>query len=70
METLLIAFGRLAGLAGAVICVVAGGMRLMGWYWLGGFQVATLLQAGTAGMVFGCLCLLMALLARIGEREP
>ena len=30
METLLIALGRLAGLAGAVLCMVAGVARLTG----------------------------------------
>ena len=70
METLLIALGRLAGLAGAVLCMVAGVARLTGAYWLGGFQLTTLLQVGVAAMVLGCLCLLMALLERVGEREP
>lgn len=69
METLLIAIGRLAGLAGAVVCAVAVVARLTGAYWLGGFQLTTLLQAGVAAMVLGCLCLLMALLERMGERE-
>jgi hypothetical protein len=69
METLLIAIGRLAGLAGAVACAVAGVARLTGAYWLGGFQLATLLQAGVAAMVLGCLCFLMVLLERMGERE-
>ena len=69
METLLIAIGRLAGLAGAVVCAVAGVARLTGAYWLGGFQLATLLQAGVAAMVLGCLCFLMVLLERMGERE-
>jgi hypothetical protein len=69
METLLIAIGRLAGLAGAVMCVVAGVARLTGAYWLGGFQLATLLQAGVAAMVLGCLCFLQALLERTGRRE-
>jgi hypothetical protein len=68
METLLISTGRLAGLVGVVLCVIAGGVRLSGAYWLGGFQVITLLQAGIASMVLGCLCLLMVLLERIGGR--
>lgn len=71
METLLISTGRLAGLVGVVLCVIAGiagAVRLSGAYWLGGFQVITLLQAGIASMVLGCLCLLMVLLERIGGR--
>ena len=66
METLLIWTGRLAGLAGVVLCVIAGATRLSGAYWLGQFQATTLLQVGVAGMVLGCLCLLMALLERLG----
>jgi hypothetical protein len=69
METLLIAIGRLAGLAGVAVCAVAGIARLAGAYWLGGFQLGTLLQAGSAAMVLGCLCFLMVLLERVGERE-
>jgi hypothetical protein len=66
METLLIWTGRLAGLAGVVVCVIAGATRLSGAHWLGQFQATTLLQVGVAGMVLGCLCLLMVLLERLG----
>ena len=66
METLLIWTGRLAGLAGVVLCVIAGATRLAGAYWLGQFQATTLLQVGVAGMVLGCLCFLMVLLERLG----
>jgi hypothetical protein len=69
MQTLLIWTGRLAGLAGVVLCVIAGAARLSGTYWLGGFQTTTLLQVGVAGMVLGCLCLLMALLERLGGSQ-
>lgn len=70
MDRMLMAIGRLAGLAGAVLCAIAGIARLTGAYWLGGFQLTTLLQAGVAGMVLGCMCFLMVLVERIGEREP
>jgi len=70
MEVLLVALGRLAGIAGAVVCAIAGVARLTGAYWLGGFQVTTLLQVGVALMVLGCLCFLAVLLERVGEREP
>jgi hypothetical protein len=70
MEFVLIALGRLAGLAGVVVCGVAGFARLGGAYWLGGFQLTTLLQVGVALMVLGCLCFLAVLLERVGEREP
>jgi hypothetical protein len=58
MNALLLWFGRAAGLAGFVLCLLALGMRVTGKYWLAGFQVGTLLQAGTAAMVFGALCFL------------
>jgi hypothetical protein len=67
MENLLIWTGRMAGLAGVVLCLIAGAARLSGTYWLGGFQATTLLQVGVAGMVLGCLCLLMVLLERLGS---
>jgi hypothetical protein len=38
--------------------------RLAGAYWLGSFQLGTLLQAGTAGMVVACLCFLVVLTER------
>ncbi len=68
METLLIWTARITGLAGVVFYVIAGAVRLSGAYWLGGFQVITLLQAGVASMVLGCFCLLMVLLERNGGR--
>lgn len=70
MEVLLVTLGRLAGIAGAVVCAVAGVARLTGAYRLGGFQVTTLLEVGVALMVLGCLCFLAVLLERVGEREP
>jgi hypothetical protein len=58
MNKLLLTVGRLAGFAGMSLCVVAIGVRLSGQYFLAGFQLATLLQAGVAAMVAGCFCLL------------
>lgn len=58
MNKLLLTAGRLAGFAGMLLCLVAIGARLSDHYFLGGFQLATLLQAGVAGMVAGCFCLL------------
>jgi hypothetical protein len=69
MEALLVWTGRLTGLAGLALCLLAGVSRVSGAYWLGPFQAATLLQVGVAGMVLGCLCLLMALLERLGGKQ-
>lgn len=70
MENLLLSFGRIAGLAGAAVFALAIVARLFGVFWLGGFQVGTLLQAAIAAMVFGCFSLLLALAGRAGERRP
>ncbi len=69
METLLLWIGRLAGLAGVLICAVAVVVRLSGAYWLAGFQVGTLLLAGMAAMLMGCLSFLMLLTSRAGARD-
>jgi len=68
MEALLVWIGRLAGVAGVALCAVAVVARLVGAYWLGGFQVGTLLQVGVAVMVLGCLGYLAALTERFRAR--
>ena len=60
MENLLVMLGRLAGIAGAVLCLVAGFARILGYFYLGGFSVASLLQAGMGGLLIGCFLLLLA----------
>ena len=64
METLLRWVGRLGGAAGVVLCAVAVVARLRGVYNVTGFQVGTLLLAGIAAMLVGCL----AYVASIAER--
>ena len=62
MDTnLLVMLGRLAGLAGILVCLVAGIARLLGNYYLAGFAANTLLQAGMAGLLIGSFALLLAL---------
>jgi len=68
MQALLVWIGRLAGVAGVALCAVAVVARLVGAYWLGGFQVGTLLQVGVAAMVLGCLGYLAALTERFRAR--
>ena len=71
METSLLWIGRLAGLAGVLMCLIAVGARLAGAFWIAGFQAGTLLQAGIAAMVLGCLAHLVVLTARFGgEKQP
>ena len=61
MNSLMLMLGRLAGLGGLLLCIASFGLRLTGKYFLGGFQLGTLLQGGIAIMVAGCFCLLWAL---------
>ena len=64
MEIVLVWVGRLVGLAGVALCAWAVFNRLTGSYFAGGFQIGTLLLAGTTAMLAGCLCLLIALTNR------
>ena len=57
----LVKLGRIAGVAGAVLCALGAGFRLGGAYWIAGFQAGTLMLAGTAAKDFGCFCLLVVL---------
>lgn len=68
MKNFLLWMGRLAGAGGLLLCAVAMGARLAGSYVLGIFQLGTLLQAGMAGMIAGCFCLLLVLTLR-GEGD-
>ena len=64
MNELLLLIGRVAGFGGALLCLGAVIARVGGHYWIGGFQTGTLLQAGIAAMVAGCLCFLYVLVDR------
>jgi hypothetical protein len=64
VENLLLWIGRLGGIAGVLLSAVAVVVRLRGVYSLAGFQVGTLLLAGIAAMLVGCL----GYLAAIAER--
>ena len=65
MERILIWAGRLGAVAGLLLCAVAVFARLRGLYNFAGFQVGTLLLAGMAAMLAGCL----GYLAAIAERR-
>ena len=69
MNNLLLWLGRLAGVVGALVCVAAIAVRVGGQYWMGGYQVGTLLLAGSAAMVGGCLCFLWVLTGRSGAER-
>ena len=61
---ILLKLGRITGVVGVLLCIAGIAVRLGGAYWIAGFQVGTLLQAGIAAMVFGCLCFLAVLTHR------
>jgi len=52
---LLLWMGRLGGVVGVILCAVAVIVRLRGGFNFDGFQVGTLLLAGMAALLFGCL---------------
>ena len=64
MQALLIWIGRVAGIIGIAVIGVAIAARLGGAYWLGGFQVGTLLQGGMAATLLACLGYVAALAER------
>ncbi len=45
----------LVGVLAVLVCLVAGLVRVTGVFYLGGFEVLTLFNAGVALMVFSCL---------------
>ena len=55
MNNLLLWIGRTAGLAGALVCVMAVLVRLSGHFWFGGLQTTTWLLGGMALMLAACL---------------
>jgi hypothetical protein len=61
---MLLGIGRIAGIVGVLVCLVAVGVRLGGSYLLGGFPVGTLFSGGIAAMVAGCFCFLWVIVTR------
>jgi hypothetical protein len=64
MQGVLIWTARLAGIAGVLAMLLAVLVRLSGDYWLAGFQVGTILQAGMAVTLVGWLGYTAALVER------
>ena len=67
MHEALLFIGRVAGFGGALVFVAAIALRVSGHFVVGGYQVGTLMFAGTATMILGCLCLLLVLTSREGK---
>lgn len=64
MNGLLLLVGRLAGVVGGVVILVAVLTRLGGNFYLGTLSTGTLLQGGMAALLIACVCLLQVLVAR------
>jgi hypothetical protein len=60
MGNSLVVAGRAVGGLGILACAVAILARLLGHYYLLGFEAESLLQAGTSAVVIGCFALLVA----------
>jgi ribosomal protein L27 len=67
MGNLLLWIGRLGGILGVLVSAGAVVARYRGTYNVGGFQVGTLLLAGIAAMVVGCLGYLAFMAERAGK---
>jgi hypothetical protein len=65
VTNLLLWIGRIGGAVGLLMCAIAVLTRVRGDYILAGYQVGTVLLAGMAAMLVGCL----GYLAAIAERD-
>lgn len=65
MESLLLWLGRIAGLLGVAVSIWAALSRFTGGYYVGGFQIGTLLMGGMTAMLVACLCFLVVLTDRV-----
>lgn len=70
MDVITLGMARIAGFGGGLVCLFSMITRLLGHYYIGGFQVGTLLQVGIAAMIFGCFCLLVVLARHIPVERP
>jgi hypothetical protein len=61
MQGVLLWIGRLTGILGVLLLIAATVRRGSGSFYLGGFQIGTVLQAGVAMMVLACLVYLIVL---------
>lgn len=60
----LVLAGSIAGILGALTCLIAGLSRIAGYYYLAGYQSTTLFNAGVGLMIFACLIKLETLQPR------
>jgi hypothetical protein len=55
MHKNIVILGSITGMLGALVCAASGLARVMGLYWIMGFQSTTLFTVGVGLMVFACL---------------
>lgn len=64
MDKMIAQGGNIVGIAGALLTAVAGGARVMGHYYFGGFEVMTLFVGSMGLMLIGCVAMLHGLSRR------
>ena len=64
MDELMLNGGRLVGVLGAILIAIAGAARVAGQFWIGGYQVGTLMTAGIAAVSLGCFALMWVIAGR------
>jgi hypothetical protein len=69
MNDALLWIGRAVGVVGLLLCAMAVVARFAGQYFIAGYQVGTMLQAGTAAMSAGCLAFLWVLASRFDVKR-
>ncbi|MCB1844459.1 MAG: hypothetical protein KDI09_15970 [Halioglobus sp.] len=67
MHKNIVILGSITGILGVLVCAFSGLARLLGVYWIMGFQSTTLFNAGVGLMVFACLVKLEELASRRRE---
>jgi hypothetical protein len=60
MQKSIMAFGRIAGTAGMLLCGIAAAGRVLGHHYLFGVESASILMAGIAAVASGSFLLLAA----------
>ena len=55
MQKVLALIGSITGIAGVLVCLIAGLARVGGFYYVWGYEATTLFSAGTGLMIFACL---------------
>ena len=65
MESLLLWIGRIAGISGVALSIWAAFSRFSGEYFVGGFQIGTLLLGGMTAMLVACISFLIVLTDRV-----